>query len=184
MRFALGDRRRREEHMEQRSPQNSTKENRSAADSVAGAAPNHRLEKILLTADYKCSTMPLTSVVTMPLNTPSISDAEWDVMKIVWDSGPLTSGQIVQALEPERHWKPRTIKTLLARLVKKGAVAAKEDDNRFRYSAKVAREAVIRRESRSFISRVFDGAAAPALVHILQDARLSREEIEQLQRIL
>ena len=115
---------------------------------------------------------------------PAISDAEWDVMKVVWDYGPLASGEVVRHLADEKHWKPRTIKTLLARLVKKGAVAVKEDDGRFLYFAKVARDACIRRESRSFISRVFNGDVAPALVHILLDARLSRDEIEQLQRIL
>ena len=116
--------------------------------------------------------------------TPAISDAEWDVMKIVWEHGPITSGQIVQHLEKERQWKPRTIKTLLARLVKKGAVAAMEEEKRFLYVAKVARDACVRRESKSFLTRVFDGAVAPALVHFLAQAELSPAEIAELQRIL
>ena len=116
---------------------------------------------------------------------PDISDAEWDVMKVVWDRGPLTSGEIVKHLESERKWKPRTIKTLLARLVKKGAVTVTEQaDRRFLYSAKVARDAVVRRESRSFLRRVFDGSAAPALVHLLEDAKLTQREIDELKQIL
>lgn len=115
---------------------------------------------------------------------PDISDAEWDVMKVVWEHGPLTSGEIVRHVETERRWKPRTIKTLLARLVKKEAVAAKEEDRRFLYSAKVARDACARRESRSFLSRVFNGDVAPALVHLLKDARLSDAEIDELKKIL
>ncbi|HYO09790.1 MAG TPA: BlaI/MecI/CopY family transcriptional regulator [Tepidisphaeraceae bacterium] len=115
---------------------------------------------------------------------PDISDAEWEVMKVVWDHGPLTSGQIVQRLESERRWKPRTVKTLLARLVKKGAVAAREEDRRFRYAARVARDAVARRETRSFLRRVFDGAAAPALVHFLEEGDLTRQQIDELKRIL
>src|SRR5688500_3280963 len=98
---------------------------------------------------------------------PEISDAEWDVMKVVWEHGPLTSGEIVRRLESERHWRPRTIKTLLARLVKKGAAEARERDGRFLYTAKVARDACVRQESRSFLSRVFNGDVAPALVHFL-----------------
>ena len=121
---------------------------------------------------------------TQTLKAPDISDAEWDVMKIVWDQGPLTSGQIVRELETERNWKPRTIKTLLARLVRKGAVAAREEDGKFLYSAKVAREACVRRESRSFLSRVFNGDVAPALVHLLKDAKLSETEIQELKQIL
>ena len=115
---------------------------------------------------------------------PQISDAEWDVMKIVWDHGPITAGQIVQRLESERDWAPRTVKTLLGRLVKKGAVAMYADDKRFLYKAKVTREACRRQESRSFLSRVFDGAVAPALVHFIKSERLSPDEIQQLKRIL
>ena len=91
---------------------------------------------------------------------PQISDSEWDVMKVIWEAGPLTAGQIVQRLEGQTDWHPRTIKTLLGRLVKKGAVAMEEDGSRYLYRAKVTREACRRYEARSFISRVFDGAVA------------------------
>ena len=117
-------------------------------------------------------------------NTPSISDAEWDVMKVVWDHGPLTSGEVVKHLADEKHWKPRTVKTLLSRLVQKGAVASAEREGRVLYSAKVARDALARRETRSFLSRVFDGAVAPALVHFIQDADLSSRDIAELKKIL
>src|SRR5438067_6605655 len=100
---------------------------------------------------------------------PAISDAEWDVMKVVWNHGPLSSGDVVRRLADEkagrgaRAWKPRTIKTLLARLVRKGAVAVSEADGKFLYSARVTREALARREAKGFLARVFDGAVAPAL---------------------
>jgi BlaI family transcriptional regulator, penicillinase repressor len=116
--------------------------------------------------------------------TPAISDAEWDVMKVVWDHGPLTSGEVVKRLEAEKDWKPRTIKTLLARLVQKGAVEAKETDGKHLYAAKVSREALAKREGRSFLARVFDGAVAPALVHFIQDAQLSPQQIAELKKIL
>ena len=115
---------------------------------------------------------------------PAISDAEWDVMKVVWDHGPLTSGEVVKQLADEKHWKPRTVKTLLSRLVQKGAVAAAERDGRVLYSAKVARDALARREARSFLSRVFDGAVAPALVHFIREADLSPRDIAELKKIL
>jgi len=115
---------------------------------------------------------------------PQISDAEWDVMKIVWEAGPLTAGQIVQKLDGQTNWHPRTIKTLLGRLVKKGAVAMTADGNRYLYRAKVTREACRRSETRSFLSRVFDGAVAPALVHFLEHAELSKDEIKELKDIL
>ena len=128
--------------------------------------------------------MVTTNVVTMAGKTPDISDAEWDVMKVVWDHGPLTSGEVVRRLADEKHWKPRTIKTLLGRLVRKGAVAAQENEGRYHYSAKVAREDLARREARSFLARVFDGAVAPALVHIIEQGEVSQKELEELKRIL
>ena len=115
---------------------------------------------------------------------PQISDSEWNVMKIVWEAGPLTAGQIVQRMVGQSDWHPRTIKTLLSRLVKKGAVAMEEDGKRYLYRAKDTREACRRYETRSFLSRVFDGAVAPALVHFLKQSDLSREELEELKRIL
>src|SRR4029453_13865372 len=120
----------------------------------------------------------------MKNNIPEISDAEWDVMKVVWDHGPLTSGDVVKRLADEKHWKPRTVKTLLSRLVQKGAVTAAERDGRFLYSAKVARDALARREAKLFLARVFAGAVAPALVHFIQEADLSPREIAELKKIL
>ena len=115
---------------------------------------------------------------------PAISDAEWDVMKVVWDHGPLSSGDVVRHLADEKHWKPRTIKTLLARLVRKGAVAASEEDGKFLYSAKVARDALARSEAKGFLARVFDGAVAPALVHFVRESDLSPQQIQELKKIL
>jgi BlaI family transcriptional regulator, penicillinase repressor len=120
----------------------------------------------------------------MPKPTPDISDAEWHVMKVVWDHGPLTSGEVVRRLADEKDWKPRTVKTLLARLVQKGAVAARDADGRFLYAARVDRDALARRETKSFLARVFDGAVAPALVHFIQEADLSPKEIAELRKVL
>src|SRR5687768_11428545 len=99
---------------------------------------------------------------------PQISDAEWEVMKVVWDQGPLTAGDVVRQLSDSRGaaepaWAPRTIKTLLSRLVAKRAVEVKTADGgkKFLYRARVSREECVRQESRSFISRVFDGSVAP-----------------------
>jgi BlaI family penicillinase repressor len=121
---------------------------------------------------------------------PQISDAEWEVMKVIWDvSGSLTASEVVGRLEAGgTRWKPRTIKTLLARLVQKGAVRADPGADAagrtFRYRAAVSRDACVRSESRWFLSRVFDGAVAPALLHFLQSGKLSQEEIRQLKDLL
>ena len=115
---------------------------------------------------------------------PQISDAEWEVMKLVWQLQPVPASDLVARLGREQRWAPRTIKTMLARLVDKGALGYEVDGKRFLYRAKVRREACVRQESRSFLSRVFGGAVAPAVVHLLTHSNLTEDEIRQLRRVL
>jgi BlaI family transcriptional regulator, penicillinase repressor len=117
-------------------------------------------------------------------NLPQISDAEWDVMKVVWDHGPLTAGEVVRHLAGEHRWSPRTVKTLLNRLVRKGALGFRAEGNRYHYHPKITRDAVVRTESRSFLSRVFGGAAGPMLAHFVNEAPLTPDEIRQLRELL
>jgi BlaI family penicillinase repressor len=90
----------------------------------------------------------------------------------------------VAALSGEVTWKPRTIKTLIGRLVKKGAVKVTEEGYRYRYSAAVNEPACVRSETKSFVRRVYQGAMKPALAAFLEDADLSPEEINDLQQLL
>jgi BlaI family transcriptional regulator, penicillinase repressor len=117
-------------------------------------------------------------------NVPQISDAEWEVMKAVWAHQPVPASEVVDQLGRERRWAPRTVKTMLNRLVAKGALAYDVDGKRFLYRAKVNRDACVRHESRSFLSRVFGGAVTPAVVHLLTHSKLSDDELRQLRRIL
>ena len=119
-------------------------------------------------------------------------------MKAVWDgvgepgagkpgaADGLTAGEVVDAVTRVQNWHPRTIKTLLNRLVQKKAVEVRVDGRRYLYRPRVPRDAALRRESRSFLSRVFGGAVAPAVVHLLEqsDLKLTPREIEQLRQIL
>jgi len=115
---------------------------------------------------------------------PRIADAEWRVMRVLWESGPRTANDIVNALSSEVNWKPRTIKTLISRLVKKGAVKVTEQGYRYQYSAAVEESACIRSETKSFIRRVYQGAMTPALAAFLEGTDLSDEEIDVLQELL
>jgi BlaI family penicillinase repressor len=119
-----------------------------------------------------------TVVITLePVMPPSISDAEWDVIKVLWDRGPMTAGAVVEALAPTTDWKPRTVKTLLHRLVKKRAVRMHVQDKRYVYRAAITRQSATRHEARSFLTRVFDGALAPALVRFLEESDLSSDDL-------
>jgi BlaI family penicillinase repressor len=118
---------------------------------------------------------------------PSISDAEWEVMAVLWDQSPLMASDLVERLagpNGTRGWSPRTVKTLLNRLVKKGALSYETQGKRYLYRPALRREQCVRAESRSFLSRVFGGAVGPMLVHFATHADLSPEEVEALQRVL
>ena len=115
---------------------------------------------------------------------PGISEAEWDVMKVVWDHEPIAASDVADKLAAEREWHPQTVKTMLTRLVGKGALAYKPEGKRYLYRAKITRDACVRQESRSFLSRVFDGSVTPAVVHLLTHGKLSDDELKQLRRLL
>lgn len=115
---------------------------------------------------------------------PRISEAEWEVMEVLWTSSPRTAQEVVQALMPHHDWKDQTIRTMLGRLVKKGAVRAQADGKAYLYSPSVSRERCVRGESRSFVQRVLRHAAAPVLVQMVRETKLSPREIAELRRIL
>jgi BlaI family transcriptional regulator, penicillinase repressor len=114
----------------------------------------------------------------------SISDAEWEVMNLVWTRAPVSAAEIVAELEQKRGWQSRTTRTLLDRLLRKGALAAGHDGKRIRYGAKIRRDDCIRRESRSFLDRVFGGEPGPMLIRLVKESKLSPGEIRELKRIL
>jgi BlaI family penicillinase repressor len=121
----------------------------------------------------------------MPKPIPSISDAEWQVMEVVWaEPQPVTANEIVARLESSTDWKDKTIKTMLNRLVKKGALGYEAEGKRYLYKPRVARDECVRVQSRSFLSRVFGGATGAALMHFVEEHDLSQAEIEQLRRVL
>lgn len=115
---------------------------------------------------------------------PQISDAELVVMKAVWDKAPVTANQVVEALERQRHWKPKTIHTLLRRLVHKGALDFDKKGREHHFRPLVDAADYTHAASRSFLSRFFDGEVAPFLARFLEREKLSRQEIEELRRIL
>jgi BlaI family transcriptional regulator, penicillinase repressor len=115
---------------------------------------------------------------------PRISDAEWQVMNVIWERREATAAEVVEALGKDMNWTDRTVKTLLNRLVGKKALAFSEDGKRYVYHAKVPRQACVRAESKSLAGRVFSGSIPRMLMHFVRDADLSKDEIAELKRII
>ena len=115
---------------------------------------------------------------------PRISDAEWQVMKKLWAQSPQTGNQIVEALSEVNQWSPKTVKTLLNRLVQKKALGFDRQGREYLYYPLVDRDACARIESRNFLKRVFDGAVRPMMAAFLENEDLSADDVKELKRIL
>jgi BlaI family penicillinase repressor len=115
---------------------------------------------------------------------PSLSPAEWEVMKALWAGGALDARGVFATLPADRGWAFQTVKTLLSRLVAKGAVHYDQVGNSYLYRAAVPREDMTRREVQSLFDRVVGAAVSPVLAHFIDEANLSDEEIRHLRRLL
>jgi len=116
---------------------------------------------------------------------PDISESEWAVMEALWEGPPQTASEITRTLRPTMNWAENTVRTLLTRLVEKGALKTSENASGTRvFSPAVKREACVGAESESFMQRVFRGASKPLLVHFAQHAQLTPEEVRELKKLL
>lgn len=116
--------------------------------------------------------------------TPKISEAEWEVMRILWNENPLTANKIVEKLTEATRWKATTIRTLINRLVEKNVLGYEKKGREFHYYPLVAEVDCIRAESNSFLRRVYRGALTPILSAFMENEELSPEDVEELKRIL
>jgi len=115
----------------------------------------------------------------------NISDAESHVMEVLWRApGPIVAEQVVVALSESQHWQTATVKTLLNRLLKKGAIAAQKDGRRFLYHAVLPREAWLARESESLVQRLFGGRIAPLVAHFGSKRKLSQADLQELRQLI
>jgi BlaI family penicillinase repressor len=116
-----------------------------------------------------------------------ISDAEWEIMKALWsntsDRG-MTLGDIVRALDEDNMWSYTTIRTLLVRLISKGAVAADRTTGVYRYSTVLSKDECITNEVRSFVDRIFDNSPSQYIAALVRDGKLNEHEKNEIMRIL
>jgi BlaI family penicillinase repressor len=113
-----------------------------------------------------------------------IADTEWRVMRVVWRKGPVGAAEVIEEVLPETGWSHRTVRSLLNRLAKKGAVRAALVDGRNIYTAKVTQSQTVRQESRSFVEKVFQGDASQMLAHFVQNEKMTAEQIKELRTLL
>lgn len=113
-----------------------------------------------------------------------ISDAEAVVMDVLWKRSPLSADEVATALSSRQDWQDTTVKTLLNRLLNKGAIEAERDGRRYLYAPVLQREAWVQGESESLLDRVFGGRVAPLVAHFSEQRKLSRKDIADLRKLL
>ena len=113
---------------------------------------------------------------------PDISEAEHQVMKVIWRENPITGMKIIKELMKITDWKPNTIKTFINRLLNKGAVGYEKSGKEYNYYPAIEEADFIKSESRLFLERIFNGSLKPMLLTMVENEDLTLEDIEDLKR--
>ncbi len=113
-----------------------------------------------------------------------ISEAEQAVMEALWATSPLTATEVCETVCAERDWSLATVKTLLARLVQKGAVATEPDGRRFLYTPLLERTDYVVDESQRLVDRLFGGRAAPLFAHLAENEALTEDDLDEIEALL
>ncbi|WP_340648412.1 BlaI/MecI/CopY family transcriptional regulator [Pseudoxanthomonas winnipegensis] len=114
----------------------------------------------------------------------AISEAEAVVMEVLWERSPLGADEVVAALASRNDWAEPTIKTLLNRLLNKGAIQAAKEGRRYLYSPVLTRQVWVQQQSEGLLERVFGGRVAPLVAHFSQRGKLSAQDIAELKRLV
>lgn len=115
---------------------------------------------------------------------PQISEAEFEVMKVIWKHAPISTNEITEKLTQTTKWRPKTIQTLIKRLVTKGALSYEKQSRVFVYTPLIEEKEYIGQESCSFLERYYDGDITAMLSAYIKDDKLSESKIDTLRSLL
>ncbi len=113
-----------------------------------------------------------------------VSAAELEVLSILWEKPGIAASDVHEALSNDKDWTSRTVKTLLSRLVEKGAAVTQEDGRRYLYFPAIDEEAYKATAAGQFVDRVFSGRAAPLVAYLADSRGLTPQDIEELEKLL
>lgn len=114
----------------------------------------------------------------------NISDAEAEVMEVLWATAPLSAEDVAAQLAGKQDWQLATIKTLLNRLLKKGAVSAEQDGRRYLYAPLLARTDWVHAQSLGLLDRLFGGSIAPLVAHFSSRRKLKAADVAALKKLI
>ena len=115
---------------------------------------------------------------------PEISNAEFEVLDVLWDDHPATSSEVVSRLNDKKDWHEKTVKTLLGRLVKKKVLGFEKQQRQYLYYPLIAREDYTKKEAANFVSRLFKGKVAPMVAGFANQNTLSKQDVNELKALI
>ncbi|WP_349946864.1 BlaI/MecI/CopY family transcriptional regulator [Lacrimispora sp. BS-2] len=115
---------------------------------------------------------------------PQISEAEYEVMKVLWNDAPISTNEVTDKLEKTTSWSPKTIHTLLKRLVQKGAATYRKEGRVFVYTPLVEKKEYLRKENDHFLNRFYNGKISSMVTSYLNSDHVSSEDLAELRRLL
>ena len=113
-----------------------------------------------------------------------ISDAEQQLLQLLWDESPLGAVELAARAPADRDWSLTTVKTMLSRLVAKGVLGAEPDGRRFLYRPLIARETVAGSQAGRLIDRLFGGRVSPLVAQLAEEGQLSKDDLEELEALV
>lgn len=113
-----------------------------------------------------------------------ISGAEYEIMEVLWREAPLTAAEVAERAPAAKAWNIRTVKTLLARLLAKGALSHVEEGRRYLYRPAVARADYVAEESARLIDRMFGGRVTPLVAQLAERDKLTEADIAEIEALL
>ena len=113
-----------------------------------------------------------------------ISEAEHAVMEVLWTRQTATAADVADDIAVQRGWSLTTVKTLLGRLVQKGAISSQPDGRRYLYSPLIERSAYVGGESRRLVERLFGGSAAGLFAHLAEQEALTEDDLARIETLL
>lgn len=115
---------------------------------------------------------------------PEISNAEFDVLDVIWDDNPVTANEVIERLNQRKNWHDKTVKTLLGRLVKKEVLSFEKQQRQYLYFPLIARDEYTKKETTNFVSRLFKGKITPMVAGFANQNTLSKQDVKELKALI
>jgi BlaI family penicillinase repressor len=131
--------------------------------------------------------MNTKAVKTKPQSSPDsleLTEAEWAIMKVVWDNQPCAAGTVQETLAEDKGWAYSTVKTTMDRMVRKGLLEIHKIRNLQLFSSSISKSSARRGEFRKMLSRAFDGALGPMMQYLVEHEKLTEDDIRQLRQLV